>query len=359
LVKARRQGPEVAVPDDEPTSGASLDVEDGALDEAGGLAGLVRVDPAELPVDEELTLGAFLDPAAAVDLAGAGTVEPAEVADPVTGVLDAAGAGAGVVHLGVGAGPAAFVFAAAELEPLLGLELAGLLALGLGLAVLLALELELAVLLALGLELAVPLVLGPGLGVSLGLAVPLPPLPLDGTARELATLVCARVVALPDEPDVAGVADEPWAGGQEVGLTLGAMPAMLPDDITAPVVCGATRWPVVDSVPPVDAEEPVMAELSVDPIWPTSARAAGTEARTTPTVNTVRPVAKAGRSIASRQSRFGARCSGAARSGRGRRLRKPRMAGQMALTPWCWLAWAERERIFSRICSRPSAPGST
>ena len=306
-------------------------------------------------------MGAFLDPAAAVDVAGADTVEPAEVAGPVTGVLDAAGAGVGVgvVHLGVGAGPAVFVFAAAELGPLLGLELAVRLALGLELAVRLALGLELAVLLALGLELAVPLVLGLGLGVSLGLAVPLPPLPLDGTARELATLVCARVVALPDEPDVAGVADGPWAGGQEVGLTLGAMPAMLPDDIAAPVVCGATRWPVVDSVPPVDADEPVMAELSVDPICPTSARAAGTEARTTPTVNTVRPVAKAGRSIASRQSRFGARCSGSARSGRGRRPRRPRMAGQTALTPWCWLAWAERERIFSRICSRPSAPGST
>ena len=310
-------------------------------------------------------MGAFLDPAAAVDVAGADTVEPAEVAGPVTGVLDAAGAGVGVgvgvVHLGVGAGPAVFVFAAAELGPLLGLELAVRLALGLELAVRLALGLELAVRLALGLELAVPLVLGLGLGVSLGLAVPLPPLPLplDGTARELATLVCARVVALPDEPDVAGVADGPWAGGHEVGLTLGAMPAMLPDDIAAPVVCGATRWPVVDSVPPVDADEPVMAELSVDPIWPASARAAGTEARTTPTVNTVRPVAKAGRSIASRQSRFGARCSGSARSGRGRRPRRPRMAGQTALTPWCWLAWAERERIFSRICSRPSAPGST
>ena len=310
----------MAVPDDEPTSGASLDVEDGALDEAGGLAGLVRVAPAELPVGEELTLGAFLDPAAAVDVAGADTVEPAEVAGPVTGVLDAAGAGVGVgvVHLGVGAGPAVFVFAAAELGPLLGLELA--------------------VLLALGLELAVPLVLGLGLGVSLGLAVPLPPLPLDGTARELATLVCARVVALPDEPDVAGVTDEPWAGGQEVGLTLGAMPAMLPDDITAGGVTGVAPWTLVDPVPPVDAGEPVMAELSVDPIWPTSARAAGTEARTTPTVKTVRPVAKAGRSMASRQSRFGARCSGAARSGRGRRPRKPRMAGQMALTPWCWLA---------------------
>ncbi len=309
----------MAVPDDEPTSGASLEVEDGALDEAGGLVGLVRVAPAELPVDEELTLGAFLALAAAVDLAGADTAEPAEVAGPVTGVLDAAGAGVGVgvVHLGVGAGPAVFVFAAAELEALLELEpLLGLeLALGLGLAVLLALGLELAVLLALGLELAVPLVpgLGPGLGVPLGLAVPLPPLPLDGTARELATLVCACVVALPDEPDAAGVADEPWAGGQEVGLTLGAMPAMLPDDIAPPVVCGAAPWPVVDPVPPVDADEPVMAELSVDPICPTSARAAGTEARTTPTVNTVRPVAKAGRSIASRQSRFGARCSGAGR----------------------------------------------
>ena len=232
----------MAVPDDEPASGASLDVEDGALDEAGGLVGLVRVAPAELPVDEELTLGAFLALAAAVDVAGAGTVEPAEVAGPVTGVLDAAGAGVAVVHLGVGAGPAVFVLAAAELaallEPLLELELA----LGLELAVLLALGLELAVLLALGLELTVPLVPGLGLGpgVPLGLAVPLAPLPLDGTARELATLVCACVMALPDEPDTAGVADEPWAGGQEVGLTLGRMPAMLPDDIAPPVVSGAT-----------------------------------------------------------------------------------------------------------------------
>ena len=224
----------------------------------------------------------------------------------------------------------------------------------------LALGLELAVRLALGLGLAVPLVLGLGLGVSLGLAVPLPPLPLrDGTARELATLVCARVVALPDEPDVTGVADEPWEGGQEVGLTLGAMPAMLPDEHRPARRLRGNAGPVLDPVPPVDGDEPVMAELSVNPICPASARAAGTEARTTPTVNTVRPVAKAGRSIASRQSHFGARCSGSARSGRGRPARKPRMAGETALTPWCWLAWAERERIFSRICSRPSAPGST
>ena len=194
-----------------------------------------------------------------------------------------------------------------------------LLALGLELAVLLALGLELAVLLALGLELAVPLVPGLGLGpgVSLGLAVPPPALPPDGTAGELATLVCARVVAPPDEPDMTGVADEPWEGGQEVCLTGGAMPAMLPDDIAPPVGCRAVPWPVVDPAPPADGDEPEMAELSVDPICPTSARAAGTEARTTPTVNTVRPVAKAGRSIASRQSRFGARCSGAARSGPG------------------------------------------
>ena len=69
----------MAVPDDEPTSGVSLDVEDGALDEAGALVGLVRVvrvAPAELPVDEELTLGAFLELAAAVDVAGAGPVAP-------------------------------------------------------------------------------------------------------------------------------------------------------------------------------------------------------------------------------------------------------------------------------------------
>jgi uncharacterized low-complexity protein len=51
-------------------------------------------------------------------------------------------------------------------------------------------------------------------------------------------------------------------------------------------------------------------------IW----RAGGTTDRTTPTANTVTPMAKAGRSIASRQSlgRCGARRCGARRSGAGR-----------------------------------------
>jgi hypothetical protein len=317
------------------------------------LAGAVCVGPVEVSTDEDVTLGAVLDLAAAVDeaeeeeededVAGAVADDPPEVADPVAGRLEVGGPG--VVQLATGAGPVDFVAGTAELEVLLalGLELAVLLALGLA---------------VLGLGLAV-LGLGLGLGVSLGLAVPLLALPLDDTAGEVVALVCADVVALADEPDLVDFADELGEGElQEVAFPLGLKPAML-DDVPAPVGVCVPLWLAVDAELLADGEAPVIAELSVDPMCPTSARAAGTEARTTPTVNTVRPVAKAGRSMVSRQSRFGVRRPGAGRSGRGRRPRKPRMAGQRALTPWCWLARDERERIFSRIRSRPSAPGST
>ena len=115
---------------------------------------------------------------------------------------------------------------------------------------------------------------------------------------------------------------------------------------------------------------PLMAELRFEPMWAISLRVVGTTARTTPMVNTARPVAKAGLSIASRQSLgcFGARRSGArCPAGNSRRTREPRcrtswvpnaaMAPQMAITPCRSVAWADRDRIFSRIRSRPSAPG--
>jgi hypothetical protein len=83
------------------------------------------------------------------------------------------------------------------------------------------------------------------------------------------------------------------------------------------------------------------------------------------------PAAKAGRSIASRQS-LGrlpppwAPVSPAERMRRNRsaaaladRAAKPEITAQKAMTPVRWLAWAPRDRIFSRIRSRPSAPGST
>jgi hypothetical protein len=107
-------------------------------------------------------------------------------------------------------------------------------------------------------------------------------------------------------------------------------------------------------------------------------RAGGMTASATPTAKTVTPTAKAGRSIASRQSvgRFGARRAspspaGPSRLGFGwsplrierrrqpRLARKPEMASHTPRAPFGRLAWAGRDRILSRIRSSPSAPGST
>jgi hypothetical protein len=111
--------------------------------------------------------------------------------------------------------------------------------------------------------------------------------------------------------------------------------------------------------------------LRAEPMAPvmcaTSRRAGGTADRTTPTANTAAPTAKAGRSMASRQSlgRRGSRRCGACRCG----TRKPRRRISRAAAPETgsqtprihlgWLAWAGRDRILSRIRSRPSEPGST
>ena len=111
--------------------------------------------------------------------------------------------------------------------------------------------------------------------------------------------------------------------------------------------------------------------LRAEPMAPvmcaTSWRAGGTTDRTTPTANTAAPKAKAGRSMASRQSlgRRGSRRCGACRCG----TRKPRRRISLAAAPETgsqtprihlgWLAWAGRDRILSRIRSRPSEPGST
>jgi hypothetical protein len=87
-------------------------------------------------------------------------------------------------------------------------------------------------------------------------------------------------------------------------------------------------------------------------------RAGGTADRTTPTANTAAPTAKAGRSMASRQSR-GRRGAPLRPAGWPSRRIHPKMAGQTPRIPRSWLAWADRDRILSRIRSRPSAPGST
>ena len=234
--------------------------------------------------------------------------------------------------------------------------------LGLGLAV--------AVSLGLGLAVAVSLGLGLSEGLALGLAEPLLSAPLDDTAGLVVTASWAGELALPDEPDAAGVATACLeVDKQGVALALGSRPAMLPDESPEPVDTGAAEWPSVDSVPD-EAGVPVMAELRFEPKWAISLRVEGTTARTTPMRNTARPVAKAGRSIASRQS-LG--CFGAAPLGgalpRGEQAPDPRAqvpgqlgperrdAPQMAITPCRPLAWADRDRIFSRIWSRPSAPG--
>jgi len=347
------------VPDDEPTSGVVAVDEDGALDES---AGLVAGADFELSRDDARTLGKDLKFVAGVDVA-VGVAVPVAVAvawDSLAAGVEAVWLGVGVVQGAVGAGPA---LAAVRdgLACRLGLEVA--VALGLGL--------EVTVALGLGLEVAVSLGLGFPVseGLASGLAVPLLSSPLDDTAGLVVTAVCASELAPPDEPDVVGFADACVEVGGQVALVLGMPPAKLLDEGPALVDAGAAPWPSVDPVPD-EAEVPLRTEPKFEERWAISLRVVGTTARTTPRRNTARPVAKAGRSIASRQSLgcFGARRSGArCPAGSRRRTREPRYRGswapkaatapQMAIAPCRPLAWADRDWIFSRIRSRPSAPG--
>jgi hypothetical protein len=158
----------------------------------------------------------------------------------------------------------------------------------LGLGLLLSLELgealELALALAeeLALELAVPLGLLVGdvagvLVVPLELAVLLGELDADDFADE-----CTEGEG---QPDLDGLATAPVIG----------VPG-----------CPATEGAAVVGRPPagpeVLVEEPVMTALRVEPNWANACRDVGTEARTKPIAKTAAPIAKAGRSIASRQS---------------------------------------------------------
>jgi hypothetical protein len=136
----------------------------------------------------------------------------------------------------------------------------------------------------------------------------------------------------------------------------------------APSVADGARdlvpWP---SATPAALEE-LLLMLKAEPMasltCTNAERAGGTTDRTTPIANTAVPMAKAGRSMASRQSR-GRRGPGASfrRAGWPRRRISRASAAQMAIKtpriPLGWLAWAGRDRILSRIRSRPSAPGST
>ena len=151
---------------------------------------------------------------------------------------------------------------------------------------------------------------------------------------------------------------------QGVGVVTGATPGGLGCVSTETEGAGPLLWP---SVTPGPLEELLLkAELMALPTCIIAWRAGGTADRTTPMANTARPTANAGRSIASRQSlgRCRSRGRGACRAWPGRRrptrlAAKPEMASQTPRAPLGRRAWAGRDRILSRIRSRPSAPGST
>lgn len=266
-----------------------------------------------------------------------------------------------LVHVGSAAGGSAaggsLFLAASELELALGL-----LVLGDGVGVVVGVTLGLTVGLTDGLGLV--LALAEALALALAAAVVLL-LPLDdvaGAAVVRVVLLAGLVVIVA----TAGCVDDDVQGVGEVRL---ATPGLL-DPGPSPVEGWGALVPPPSVVPPA-AEEllllPVMAELRASPTETVHWRAGGTDARTTPTANTATPTANAGRSMASRQSRcrFGAGRRGAARPSRpGTRRRaspaaNPEIASQTPSAPLGRPARAGRDRIFSRIRSRPSMPGST
>ena len=317
-----------------------LPVADAALAESEGPAGaLAFLLGFALADDEALSVGVDDDLAAAVDTWSC--------------------PGAGLVQLELGVGWALFLADPVEL----------------GLAPVLALDdvvgvtdgeppgLALGVSLALGLTLALP----DGLELAL-VVLPLLVLPLEDVAGAVVVAVVPRGESL-----VAGVADE-CADGDGQALREGGPPTAALLDGTPPGAEGVSRlvlWPsVAGGVPLVVLllkAEPMASPKVTNP-W----RVAGTTDRTTPTANTAAPTAKAGLSMASRQSlgRRGGRRWGACRPEPCRSgTRKPRRRNSAAATPETpsqtprihrgWLACAGRDRILSRIRSRPSEPGST
>jgi hypothetical protein len=222
--------------------------------------------------------------------------------------------------------------------------------------------------LALGVTLGLALALPDGL--ELALAAPLLVLPLE----DVAGAVVVAVVLLGDLLVVDVTAG--WVDGDAQALrdgcrtTAGLLDGTLP---AAEVVGEIVPWPW-PSRPDVPLEEEELLMLKAEPMasptlinpW----RVTGTTARTTPTANTAAPRAKAGRSMASRQSlgrrgsrRRGSDCVPARPAGLlRRRISLTATPETPSQTPWIqlgWLACAGRDRILSRIRSRPSEPGST
>jgi hypothetical protein len=259
--------------------------------------------------------------------------------------------GAALVQLGLAVGWTLF------LADLLGLELAPVLALEDVVGVVGAAPPGLALGVALPLGLADALELAPAV-------LPLLVLPLEDVAGAVVVAVVPLgELLLVDVTD--GSVDGDGQALREGGTTTmelldGALPAAEDAGVTPEAAVLALFEGLVM----------LRAEPMSSPICATYARAGGTADRTTPTANTVAPTAKAGRSMASRQSlgRFGSRR-------RGSDCALPRPAGllrrriSLTATPETpsqtpriqlgWLACAGRDRILSRIRSRPSEPGST
>ena len=258
--------------------------------------------------------------------------------------------GAELVQLGLAAGWTLFLADPLELglAPVLALEDV------VGVAVAEPPGLALGVSLPLGLALGLPDALEPALAV-----LPLLVLPLE----DVAGAVVVAVVPL-GELVLADGADECVDGAQELGGG-GTTTADLLDSPPPAEGAGVVLWP--PAARPVEELLMLKAEPMASLTWTTPWRAAGTADKTTPTANTAAPTAKAGRSMASRQSlgRRGSRRCGTCRCG----TRKPRRRISLAAAPerpsqtpriqLGWLAWAGRDRILSRIRSRPSEPGST
>jgi hypothetical protein len=276
--------------------------------------------------------------------------------EALTGAVDTwPRVGAELMQLGVAVGWALFV------ADLLGLVLAPVLALEdvVGVVGTEPPGLALGVMVALGLALAPP--------DALELAPAVPPLlvlPLEDVAGAVVVTVVPPGELLLVDVTGGSVDGDAQALRDGCRTTAGLLDGTLPTagDVGEIVLA----WPSVPGVPleevlPVIADQPDSVTCRIP--W----RAGGTTDRTTPTANTAAPTAKAGRSMASRQSlgRFGSRRCGACRSG----TRKPRRRISLTATPETpsqtprihpgWLACAGRDRILSRIRSRPSEPGST
>jgi hypothetical protein len=225
------------------------------------------------------------------------------------------------------------------------------------------------------------------------LALELPVLLLLALALEdVAGVVAVPVVLLAGLLVVAVVAVCADADGQAVFVAPAATAGLLGCEGSG-VGAGVVPCPSTDPGAALEALWPLKAALISLPTCTIACRAGGTTDRTTPTANTVTPTAKAGRSIASRQSlgRRGSRRCGSRRWGsrrawprsaarprawfpswpvrRSRSARErrrqispaatPEMASQIPRIQLGWLAWAGRARILSRIRSSPSEAGST